>query len=372
MSALSAIDRRHHSDLHPIKTRPESPYAPRTQSRQGSITSSKPTTPLPSPSIVAARAYHLESTTPIDAQQRRRSLIEDQELPRRHSLLSTTKTLAVQLECFRFSAGRDGLPPVPEAEEAMTKVKVEGSSDVSMKDVDDSDEISPPRRNANMLCGTPQEVLRQVPFQYSHNHLRDWGYAYLGNSATADAFVNAVSLRRPSMAVGMGNEAETKLNTQLTTIRARVVPHGKDRKPFLIQRQFDIEELRRGIPKVPSQIGKSQRSPVLRRSTRNRRSSTQAITGTHKDSNSTKRKYRSPSPGKRPLPIHIEYALHYLPVLGALMLSGHVRKGDSIDLPIPHPEAWRDVLTYIYTGRGSHGSLTTAMKENILFLAGHA
>ena len=54
------------------------------------------------------------------------------------------------------------------------------------------------------------------------------------------------------------------------------------------------------------------------------------------------------------------------------MLSGHVRKGDSIDLPIPHPEAWRDVLTYIYTGRGSHESFTTAMRENILFLAGHA
>jgi len=391
MSALSAIDRRNHSGLHPIDTCSDSPYAPRRQSRQGSIASAKSTTPLPSPSIVAARAYHLESGTSIDAQPRRRSLGEAQELPRRHSLSPTTKKLAVQLESFKFSARRKGLPPVPEAEEPAVKVKGEEPSNVSTKDGDDSTELACPRQSANMLCGTPQEVLRQVPFQYTHSHLRDWGYAYLGNSATADAFVNAVSLRRSSMAAELGTNTERRSDKQLTTIRARVIPQGKDRKPFLIQRQFDIEELRGSISNIPSLPGGSENERVLRRSPRNRCSSTYATAITpHKESNSTKRRYRSPSPGEGPLPIResprsyrffhtdirftldIEYALHYLPVLGALMLSGHVRKGDSIDLPIPHPEAWRNVLTYIYTGRGSHESLTTAMKENILFLAGHA
>lgn len=50
------------------------------------------------------------------------------------------------------------------------------------------------------------------------------------------------------------------------------------------------------------------------------------------------------------------------------MLSGHVRKGDTIDLPIPHPEVWGDTITYIYTGRGEMGM---AVKENISYLAGH-
>jgi hypothetical protein len=63
----------------------------------------------------------------------------------------------------------------------------------------------------------------------------------------------------------------------------------------------------------------------------------------------------------------MEYALHYLPVLAALMFSGHVRKGDAIDLPIPNPWAWREVLSYIYTGQGV---VTPTMKENILYLAG--
>jgi hypothetical protein len=51
------------------------------------------------------------------------------------------------------------------------------------------------------------------------------------------------------------------------------------------------------------------------------------------------------------------------------MLSGHVRKGDAIDLPLPQPSAWRSVISYIYTGKGE---LTSATKENILYLAGHA
>jgi hypothetical protein len=50
------------------------------------------------------------------------------------------------------------------------------------------------------------------------------------------------------------------------------------------------------------------------------------------------------------------------------MLSGHIRKGDTIDLPIPHPESWRDVVSYIYTGRGV---VTASMAENMRFLAGN-
>ena len=65
----------------------------------------------------------------------------------------------------------------------------------------------------------------------------------------------------------------------------------------------------------------------------------------------------------------IEYALHFLPVLAALMLSGHVRRGDAIDLPIPRPDAWPAVVSYIYTGKGE---ISSAMRDNILYLAGNA
>jgi hypothetical protein len=65
--------------------------------------------------------------------------------------------------------------------------------------------------------------------------------------------------------------------------------------------------------------------------------------------------------------LDVEYALHYLPVLAALMLSGHVRRGDAIDLPLPHPDAWREAVSYIYMGEGE---ATAAMRQNILYLAG--
>lgn len=60
----------------------------------------------------------------------------------------------------------------------------------------------------------------------------------------------------------------------------------------------------------------------------------------------------------------IEYTLHYVPVLAYLMRSGPVRKGDSIDLPIPHSEPWRDLVSHVYTGQVE----TFAVKENILYL----
>lgn len=64
----------------------------------------------------------------------------------------------------------------------------------------------------------------------------------------------------------------------------------------------------------------------------------------------------------------IEYAMHYLPVLAALMLSGHVRKRDVIELPLPRPEAWLQTVAWIYTGKPESGD--PAIKENVLYLGG--
>jgi hypothetical protein len=98
------------------------------------------------------------------------------------------------------------------------------------------------------------------------------GYAYLGNSGTADAFTNAVSLRQPSLAV---TREEFQIRpAELVTIRARVLPKGDERKPFLLQRQFNIEELRSSIPRSRiSQISEDITPTPLRRSSRIRRSS---------------------------------------------------------------------------------------------------
>ena len=66
----------------------------------------------------------------------------------------------------------------------------------------------------------------------------------------------------------------------------------------------------------------------------------------------------------------MDYALRSFPVLGLLMLSGHIRKGDQVDLPLPHPEAWSEAVIWAYTGQGPAGDLSEGARANVLHLGG--
>jgi hypothetical protein len=198
-----------------------------------------------------------------------------------------------------------------------------------------------------------------------------WGHVYFGNGASADCFVTAVALRRPSDA-SSGDEATTPTpEGDKVTIRARVRPRALERKPFLLQRTFDMNELRATIPEPsPTHMPGTPTTP--------RRLSVDLL-GRTSSSHSRRRSSIAvkpePSPeldksflrGANAMPLHLPYARLYLPVLAALMLSGHVRQGDIIDVPLPHPEAWSQTVAYVYTGQGE---LTEAMKQNILYLGG--
>ncbi len=49
------------------------------------------------------------------------------------------------------------------------------------------------------------------------------------------------------------------------------------------------------------------------------------------------------------------------------MLSGHVRKGDTIEIPCPYPEAWAETVGWIYTGKEVVGEKA---RENLEYLGG--
>jgi hypothetical protein len=51
------------------------------------------------------------------------------------------------------------------------------------------------------------------------------------------------------------------------------------------------------------------------------------------------------------------------------MVSGHVKKGDAIDLPVPYHESWPRLITFLYTGSGE---MTAEMAEIIAYLGGGA
>ncbi|EEY21250.1 conserved hypothetical protein [Verticillium alfalfae VaMs.102] len=188
--------------------------------------------------------------------------------------------------------------------------------------------------------------------------LRAWGHVYYGDAKNADVFVNAVALRRTSDASTASEHSNTEETPQHSpnpgqqprrhsVVRARVRPRNIDRKPFLIQREFDLTELRSTIPEPL----RTQSTPGFRQ-------------GNFPTSVRESRALRASSTA---VPVHLEYARAHLPVLAALIVSGHVREGDVIDLPLPHPEAWTNTVAYVYTGQGE---LTDAIRENILHLAG--
>ncbi|KAI9648062.1 hypothetical protein NHQ30_002690 [Ciborinia camelliae] len=327
---------------------------------------------LPSPSLMAARAYASRYQKPIgckvDAWSRRDNLTRVQQIPRRHSAMVTPESTA-SLGKTSLCTTAPSLRVVPEIrltsrhiEEAETRLIAAGSKGTSFVGTFDAR-----RHSETPASSTPKH---RVPFQYTHDHLRTWGHAYFGNIVTADAFVNAVSLRRPSLVVIKEQDVhESFRSSDQVTIRARVLPKAVERKPFLIQRQFDIRALRDSIPAPRPSQDHARDFPTIRRSSRLRRLSLQQIPTPNQRGTVHPYLKRQINTDHVAVPIHIEYALHYLPVLAALMLSGHIRKGDSIDLPLPSPEAWVDTAAYVYTGQGE---ITPAMKENILFLAGRA
>ncbi|KAI1415104.1 hypothetical protein F5Y13DRAFT_157864 [Hypoxylon sp. FL1857] len=222
------------------------------------------------------------------------------------------------------------------------------------------------------------------------DQLRTWGHVYYGNAKTADAFIIARSLRRRSnnsspasttsprfMRAGTG----TLLNNRLT-VRAIVRPRSLDRPSFLIQRNFNINELRSTIPDPPPQQEASDRLHEQRRPSlptvlsqsvtpvytqpRSRRSSS-VLSSTLLRPDASRLDLGSLIRDAKAVPIHLKYARAYLPVVAALLVSGHVHEGDVIYLPLPHAEVWPETARYVYTGQGE---LTEAIRENILYLAG--
>jgi hypothetical protein len=260
----------------------------RSPERRASIQS---TTSLPSPSLVAARAYYLQTITPIgqkgNALQRRRSLFEVQQIPRRHSAaVPRPEDLVRRVETLNVVSGARTQHEKEHHVEngARTSPKTEGREDrdIALTDAgqEEFDEaVSPTQMKSKAAQELTTDILRPAPFQFTHERLREWGPVFLCNQATADAFINAVSLCRPKLILVKEKEANS---SRLVTIRARIFPKSKERKPLLIQKDFDVSELRASIAQN-SKLGPLRRSTRVRRSSRSmqspRRNSTDRAVG---------------------------------------------------------------------------------------------
>ncbi|KAK3329083.1 hypothetical protein B0H66DRAFT_13033 [Apodospora peruviana] len=202
-----------------------------------------------------------------------------------------------------------------------------------------------------------------------HHELQAWGHVYFGNGSEADCFVSPVALRRLSEASSeeensASREKEYRRQSRLT-IRARVRPRALDRKPFLLQRTFDMDELRATVPDpdLASSPDPRRLSAELSRNDYDERRQSSASARREPGVELDKIPIRS----TKTVPVHLQYARVYFPVIAALIYSRHIQRGDIIDFPLPHPEAWTQTVAYAYTGQGE---LTDAVRQNILYLGG--
>lgn len=252
-------------------------------SGSGRRASVQSTRSLPSPSLVAARAFYLHHEAPIgqnnDVQQRRRSLFEAQQSLRRHSTIAQSPDIAFRVASLNISPVSQNIQTAPEigsADTAAINIKIEKVDNLPSTELEKKHMAQVENVSISSSAGRIRDEVggsRHVPFQFSHDHLQEWGHAYLGNRTTADAFINAMSLRRLSLASQKGKRMDEIPSPNLVTIQARVMPKERQRKPFLIQRKLDVGELRASIPTTH---GAKTHSPVvLRRSSRDRRVSTQ-------------------------------------------------------------------------------------------------
>ncbi|KAF4983269.1 hypothetical protein FDECE_17339 [Fusarium decemcellulare] len=221
---------------------------------------------------------------------------------------------------------------------------------------------------------------RALQIARQREHLRRRGFIGSYRPREAELLVMPVELRRLSTIPSRTSTEPPSpypVDGRLTT---RVVVHSRGRKPLILTRTFDLCELRATLPRTSptDHLNQGRRASVATlqppTSTRpsspsfsnERRHSHGTVSGL--DTNrSPAFERRGSRQGVPPVPIHLEYARAYLPVLAAIILSELVRPGDTIELPLPHPRAWEDTVAYVYTGRVA---LTELIRQNILYLGG--
>ncbi|KAF5652371.1 hypothetical protein F25303_3370 [Fusarium sp. NRRL 25303] len=211
------------------------------------------------------------------------------------------------------------------------------------------------------------------------HHRRRW-IAASHRSREPEVFVLPVELRRLSQLSSSDAEASSPYPSErrLTT---RVAVHSRGRKSIILSRTFDLDELQATLPVVsPLEQHKENRRALvvtLQPPSVSSRASSPGVSHERRHSHgvlprvdakfSPAFERRGSRQGCGPVSIRLSYARTYLPVLAAVILSEHVRPGDTVELPLPHPHAWADTVEHVYTGRVT---LTEPIKQNILYLGG--
>ncbi|KAH6609197.1 hypothetical protein Trco_002543 [Trichoderma cornu-damae] len=266
--------------------------------------------------------------------------------------------------------------------------------------------ISASRRPPNSSYGSAARRKRLEQIQRLRLELWEQGAGKFGRFEEADVFVKPLPLRRARREIRSWSEdpgtsssspASPAPSAAPRRLFVRAIIRSKTHTPIGLKREFDLDALRATIPDpLPSprspnfsreallsnleQSGGEQSAPSSAASTLTDASDDEGDDGNERvgdDGDAAKAekaitsppiKWRRFSSETIAVPMHIQYARAQLPALAAIMMSDTVRRGDTIELALPHPRAWPETVAYVYTGEEE--LLTKHARENILYLGG--
>jgi hypothetical protein len=245
--------------------------------------------------------------------------------------------------------------------------------------------------------------LQQVRQRHS---LWEQGHRLFGLPEEADVFVKPLHLNRPLREIRSWSEEPSSASSSSQRVFVRAIIRSKSRGLIAVKREFDLDRLRETVlDPLPSSQSSNFNCEVLlsRLELSDKDVKPQApvdvemVDDCHDKVVVKKEKTDMPSFLKHPefvpkataVPMSkstpfssrikciietntqnpgLQYARSQLPALAAVMLSGRVRRGDTIELATPHPTAWPSTIAYVYTGERE--LLTENVRENILYLGG--
>ncbi|KAM0521077.1 hypothetical protein ACHAPE_002549 [Trichoderma viride] len=230
-----------------------------------------------------------------------------------------------------------------------------------------------------------------VELQRNQQHrlsLWERGHKIFGLPGEADVFVKPLHLSRPLKEIRSWTEERSSASplSQRVFVRAviRSKSHGRIKRIGL-KREFKLDELRAtALDPLPCPQSKNFNRQVLLSRLQLSDEDLEAqspvdldmaddgdddvVVKKEKTEMPPILEHPQPVPKATTVPMSLLYARSQLPALAAVMMSGEVRRGDMIQLAMPHPSEWPSTIAHVYTGERE--LLTEEVRENILYLGG--
>ncbi|KAL6904550.1 hypothetical protein GGI43DRAFT_397494 [Trichoderma evansii] len=242
------------------------------------------------------------------------------------------------------------------------------------------------RRRSMPTYGTvSRSTYMQLQQIQQHRHsLWEQGHKVFGRQEEADFLVKPLQLRRPRREIRSWSEEPSSASSLSKRVMVRAIIRSKSHVPIGLKREFDLDDLRATIPDpIPSpqssnfdhevllsrlELSDEDLEPQSPVDSEIADDDSDVVVKTEKTDMPPFLKHSQFLPKATSVPMSVQYARAQLPALAAIMMSNRVRRGDTIELAMPHPNAWPSTVAYVYTGEREF--LKENVRENILYLGG--